>query len=85
MNRILKHYFAGWRALLKGCIVATIWMLLVILPAYVFVLLFPDEMEGKAEGAKWVRPTCALVLIIWAPIAAGALGALRFQKASNGE
>ena len=85
MNKLIKQYADGWVALLKGCVVATVWIMVVILPAYAFLFLFPDQMEGKVEGAKWIRPACAIILLIWAPIVAGALGPLRFPGRKNNE
>ena len=45
MNKLIKQYADGWVALLKGCVVATVWIMVVILPAYAFLFLFPDQME----------------------------------------
>ena len=80
-----QNYADGWIALLKGCVVATIWLMVVMLPAYAFLLLFPDQMEGKVDGARWIRPACAIVLLLWAPIVAGALGPLRFSDRKKNE
>jgi hypothetical protein len=85
MKNILQEYANGWIALLKGCAFATIWMMVVVLPFYAFLLLFPDQMEGKVEGARWIRPASTIIMLIWAPIAAGALGPLRFSKRKKNE
>jgi hypothetical protein len=85
MNKLIQGYTAGWIALLKGGLVATVWALLVLLPVYAFCFIFPDQMEGKAPGAKWIRPICTIVLLIWAPILAGALGPLQFYKRKKPE
>ena len=85
LNMKLRKYYEGWRALLKSCVVATIWFLAVMLPAYAFMLLFPDQMEGKADGGNWIRPTCAVILLLWAPLVAGVLGPLRFSGHKKNE
>ena len=83
MKKTLNVYVDGWWALLKCSLNIGIWTVLVFLPVYAFQLLLPDFIEGKASGSMWVKIAATICVLLWAPLAAGGLGPLRFQKTEN--
>ncbi|MEI6515341.1 MAG: hypothetical protein WCO77_05130 [bacterium] len=80
MNELLKTYWEGWVALVKGGLVIGVWVAVVFLPMFLLQHLLPNQMEGKAEGAKWVQLAAFGAFTLWAPFVAYGLGPLRFRE-----
>jgi hypothetical protein len=51
---------------------------------FLFIFIFPDHMEGKADGALRVQVISMICLLIWSPAAAAKLGPLEMIPPKQG-
>ena len=76
LRKLLKTHFRGWLFILKSLLWILVWAIIVFLPAHAFGLVFPDEMEGKADGTLRIQIISLICVLIWAPLAAAKIGPL---------
>lgn len=77
---LASDYTRGWACIFQTLLLVLVWEVVVLLPIFPFVLLFPDQLEGKAEGSVYFQLACLLCIVVWAPFAAAGLGPLGFTK-----
>jgi hypothetical protein len=85
LERILKTYGRGWLNLVRGSWSAMTWTIIMLAPAYLFSFIFPDHMEGEAEGAWRVKLLCFAILAVWGPFLAARVGPLCIQREEDSE
>ncbi len=85
MMDVIRKYGQGWKNLAVSLVAVVVFELALVLPIFPLVLLFPDQLEGKADGARAVQAAAAIIFLLWAPTAAYVLGRLEIVPSKQRE
>ncbi|MEM9347570.1 MAG: hypothetical protein AAGB26_13225 [Planctomycetota bacterium] len=76
----IQTYLRGWKVVFTTVFSIVVWQIAIILPVFPFMILFPDQLEGKADGSTMLWLVLGVLLLLWAPFVSAKVGSLEFAK-----